>query len=73
MNHRDADPWWDFARGTAVGEFVGLITRDLENLNVMQAQVGQHPPYQIWQERQGDYTRSNNHSCQLNYRFQTFT
>ena len=39
----------------------------------MQAQVGQHPPYQIWQGRQGNYTRFINHSCQPNCQFHTFT
>ena len=62
-----------FARGTAMGEFVGLITKDLENIDVMQAQAGQNPPYQIFQGRQGNYTRFVNHSCQPNCQFHLFT
>lgn len=69
----DADPCQDFARGTAIGEFVGLITKGLQNIDVMQAQTGQSLPYQIWQGRQGDYTQFINHSCQPNCQFQTFS
>ena len=62
-----------FARGIAIGEFVGLVTKDLENVDVMQGQAGQNPAYQIFQGRQGNHTRFINHSCQPNCQFQLFT
>ncbi|KAF4774883.1 SET domain-containing protein [Colletotrichum scovillei] len=60
-----------FERGAAIGEFVGLITRDLQNIDVMDSSTGIRA-YQIWQGRQGNFTRFINHSCQPNARFQQF-
>lgn len=62
-----------FDRGQAVGEFVGLVTKGLDGVDVMQGQVAQNEPYQIWQGRVGNYTRFINHSCQPNCQFQSFT
>jgi len=82
-----------FERGSAIGEFVGLVTRGLENVDVMQGgteelsyQVSELPPIplklafrtctelqQIWQGRQGNYTRFVNHSCHPSSQFERFT
>lgn len=62
-----------FDRGQAVGEFTGLITRGLADVDVMQSQAGDHEPYQIWQGRCGNFTRFLNHSCAANCQFQTFS
>jgi SET domain len=62
-----------FARGAPVGEFIGLITKDLTDMDVMQSQAGSNEPYQIWQGRYGNFTRFINHSCQPNCQFQSFT
>jgi hypothetical protein len=56
-----------FDRGTAVGEFVGLVTKDLQDVDVLSSRG-----YQIWQGRQGNYTRFVNHSCRPNAQLQTF-
>ncbi|CAK4033844.1 SET domain-containing [Lecanosticta acicola] len=61
----------DFERGAAVGEFVGQITSGLANLDVMVGQTDR-ASYQIWQGRQGNYTRFVNHSCQPNSQFERF-
>ncbi|ESU10269.1 hypothetical protein FGSG_03019 [Fusarium graminearum PH-1] len=45
-----------FERGTAIGEFVGLITKDIEEQDVMDSQAG-GTRYQIWQGKQGNFTR----------------
>ncbi|KAJ4148292.1 hypothetical protein LMH87_002770 [Akanthomyces muscarius] len=58
-------------RGVAIGEFVGLITKGVEDLDVMNASTGVRS-YQIWQGRQGNYTRFINHSCNPNAQFQHF-
>ncbi|KAM0276085.1 hypothetical protein ACHAQH_007104 [Verticillium albo-atrum] len=60
-----------FERGAAIGEFVGLVTKDLQNLDVMDSSTGVRG-YQIWQGRQGNYTRFTNHSCKANAQFQHF-
>jgi ATP-dependent RNA helicase DDX49/DBP8 len=60
-----------FDRGSAIGEFTGLITRGLQNLDVMDSATP-HSKYQIWQGRQGNYTRFINHSCKANAQFQRF-
>lgn len=62
-----------FERGAAIGEFVGVITKNLTNVDVMQSQAGSHEAYQIWQGRSGNFTRFINHSCQPNCQFQTFS
>lgn len=58
-------------RGAAIGEFVGLITKDIEGLDVMKGSTGVRS-YQIWQGRYGNYTRFINHSCNPNAQFQHF-
>lgn len=58
-------------RGVAIGEFVGLVTKDVEGLDVMKGSTGRRP-YQIWQGRHGNYTRFINHSCNPNAQFQHF-
>lgn len=60
-----------FERGTAVGEFVGQVTSGLSGLDVMVGQTGSDA-YQIWQGRQGNYTRFVNHSCQPNSQYERF-
>lgn len=60
-----------FDRGTAIGEFVGLITNDLQDVDVLSSSTGSRT-YQIWQGRQGNYTRFVNHSCRPNAQFQSF-
>lgn len=62
-----------FNQGAAVGEFVGLITKGLADVDVMQSQAGDNEPYQIWQGRCGNFTRFMNHSCAPNCQFQTFS
>ncbi|PSK36743.1 hypothetical protein B9Z65_1926 [Elsinoe australis] len=44
-----------FDRGQAIGEFVGLITKDLRDKDVMQGQTG-YGRYQIYQGNMGNYT-----------------
>ncbi|KAF4313328.1 hypothetical protein GTA08_BOTSDO01247 [Botryosphaeria dothidea] len=61
-----------FERGTAIGEFVGLVTRGLRDMDVMQGETN-GKTYQIWQGRQGNYTRFVNHSCNPNSQFEKFT
>ncbi|OHE90396.1 SET domain-containing protein [Colletotrichum orchidophilum] len=51
-----------FERGAAIGEFVGLITTDVQNLDVMDSSTGVRA-YQIWQGRQGNFTRFINHTA----------
>lgn len=58
-------------RGGAVGEFLGLVTNGLENLDVMVGQT-ERASYQIWQGRQGNHTRFVNHSCQPNSQYERF-
>ncbi|EKG18962.1 hypothetical protein MPH_03778 [Macrophomina phaseolina MS6] len=61
-----------FERGIAIGEFVGLVTKGLSNMDVMQGETNGRT-YQIWQGRQGNYTRFVNHSCNPNSQFEKFT
>ncbi|KAL0936104.1 set domain protein [Colletotrichum truncatum] len=60
-----------FERGAAIGEFVGLVTKDLRDMDVMDSSTGVRA-YQIWQGRQGNFTRFVNHSCKSNAQFQQF-
>ncbi|KAI1308845.1 hypothetical protein F5Y03DRAFT_83786 [Xylaria venustula] len=61
-----------FERGSAVGEFVGVITKGLQDVDVMENTTGS-TTYQIWQGRQGNFTRFVNHSCNANAQYQRFT
>jgi hypothetical protein len=60
-----------FDRGTAIGEFTGLITSGITGVDVM---IGgsKARPYQIFQGRMGNFTRFINHSCRPNSQFQRF-
>ncbi|KAJ5190591.1 SET domain-containing protein [Penicillium cinerascens] len=60
-----------FERGTAIAEFVGLVTYGIDGLDVM---IGgtQERPYQIFQGQKGNFTRFINHSCRPNSQFQRF-
>jgi ATP-dependent RNA helicase DDX49/DBP8 len=60
-----------FERGSAIGELVGLITKGVRHLDVME---GSTPlaKYQIWQGRMGNYTRFANHSCKANAQTSNF-
>ncbi|KAM3157100.1 SET domain-containing protein [Botrytis cinerea] len=60
-----------FARGSAIGEFVGLITKGMEGKDVMQSKSTKNQ-YQIYQGRMGNHTRFVNHSCAPNSQFQKF-
>ena len=60
-----------FERGTAIGEFVGLITKGIEGVDVMMGGHGD-TQYQIYQGRLGNYTRFINHSCAPNAQFTKF-
>ncbi|CRL28815.1 SET domain [Penicillium camemberti] len=61
----------EFDRGTAIAEFVGLVTQGIEGLDVM---MGGSPerPYQVFQGQMGNFTRFINHSCRPNSQFQKF-
>ncbi|KAI0015969.1 hypothetical protein F4780DRAFT_783677 [Xylariomycetidae sp. FL0641] len=61
-----------FERGAAVGEFVGVITKGFQDVDVMESTAGA-AKYQIWQGRQGNFTRFINHSCKANAQYQSFT
>lgn len=61
-----------FERGSAIGEFIGLITSGLSGLDVMVGQT-ERATYQIWQGRSGNHTRFVNHSCAPNAQFERFT
>ncbi|KAL8846192.1 MAG: hypothetical protein Q9221_008703 [Calogaya cf. arnoldii] len=60
-----------FERGAAIGEFVGLVTKDIEGVDVMIGGQGE-TQYQIYQGRVGNYTRFINHSCAPNAQFTKF-
>ncbi|KAH9909947.1 hypothetical protein F4778DRAFT_713477 [Xylariomycetidae sp. FL2044] len=64
-----------FERGAAVGEFVGVVTKGLQDVDVMECGGGggDAPAYQIHQGRQGNFTRFINHSCNPNAQYQRFT
>jgi hypothetical protein len=62
-----------FERGAPIGEFVGVVTKGLSDVDVMESTVeadAEH--YQIWQGRQGNFTRFVNHSCKANAQYQRF-
>ncbi|KAI3325161.1 hypothetical protein HD806DRAFT_492223 [Xylariaceae sp. AK1471] len=61
-----------FERGAAVGEFVGVITKGLQDVDVMENSTSS-TNYQIWQGRQGNFTRFVNHSCNANAQYQHFS
>ncbi len=60
-----------FERGAAVGEFIGLVTKGIEGMDVMMGGRGDDH-YQIFQKRVGNYTRFINHSCAPNAQFTKF-
>ncbi|KAL2753159.1 hypothetical protein ACRALDRAFT_2044803 [Sodiomyces alcalophilus JCM 7366] len=60
-----------FRRGTAIGEFVGLVTNGIKDLDVM-VNSASGRRYQIWQGTIGNFTRFVNHSCNANAQFQPF-
>jgi len=60
-----------FERGAAIGESVGLVTKGVRHLDVMDSPTSLSS-YQIWQGRQGNYTRFINHSCKPNAQFSQF-
>ncbi|KAJ0114777.1 set domain-containing protein [Diaporthe amygdali] len=63
-----------FERGAPVGEFVGVVTKGLSDVDVMESAVAASAAkYQIWQGRQGNFTRFVNHSCKANAQYQRFT
>ncbi|CAI6333056.1 unnamed protein product [Periconia digitata] len=61
-----------FERGAAIGEFVGLVTKGVRHLDVMDGSTAT-ANYQIWQGRQGNFTRFINHSCKANSQLSHFT
>ncbi|KAI1330108.1 hypothetical protein F5Y16DRAFT_364086 [Xylariaceae sp. FL0255] len=61
-----------FERGAAVGEFIGVVTKGLQDVDVMENTIGSNR-YQIWQGKQGNFTRFANHSCNANAQYQRFT
>ena len=61
-----------FERGAPIGELVGLITKDLEDVDVMQCQGAAGVEYQIYQGHVGNYTRFINHSCNPNSQLEQF-
>lgn len=58
-----------FERGTAIGEFVGCITRGLVDVDVMEGETPLHGRYQIYQGREGNYSRFINHSCTSHFNY----
>lgn len=60
-----------FERGATVGEFVGLVTKDMKDVDVMDSSAAGRR-FQIWQGRQGNHTRFVNHSCKPNAQFESF-
>lgn len=61
----------EFERGTAIAEFVGLVTNGIDGLDVMMGGAPEQP-YQIFQGNMGNFTRFINHSCRPNSQFQKF-
>jgi ATP-dependent RNA helicase DDX49/DBP8 len=61
-----------FDRGAEIGEYVGLVTKDVRHLDVIHSST-ENATYQIWQGRQGNITRFINHSCKPNAQFTKFT
>lgn len=62
-----------FERGSLVGEFVGLVTKGLSDVDVMESCSASGTNYQIWQGQQGNFTRFVNHSCKANAQYQRFS
>lgn len=62
-----------FERGAPIGEFVGLVTKELQDVDVVQGQGGGGVEYQIFQGGMGNYTRFINHSCNPNSQLEQFT
>lgn len=62
-----------FERGALVGEFIGLVTKGLSDVDVMESTSANGTKYQIWQGRQGNFTRFVNHSCKANAIYQRFS
>ena len=60
-----------FERGVGIGEFVGLITKGVRHVDVMDSSTAT-TNYQIWQGRQGNFTRFINHSCKANAQYTKF-
>lgn len=60
-----------FERGSAIGEFVGLITKGVRHLDVMDSSTPL-ASYQIWQGQVGNFTRFINHSCKANAQSSNF-
>ncbi|KAM0694974.1 hypothetical protein Q7P36_005330 [Cladosporium allicinum] len=60
-----------FLKGTAIGEFVGRITTGVSGLDVMFGKTDT-TSYQIWQGKEGNFTRFVNHSCKPNAAFEHF-
>ncbi|KAK7966260.1 DEAD-domain-containing protein [Apiospora aurea] len=81
-----------FERGAPVGEFVGLVTRGYQDVDVFESSLTtpssatshsaggggstssgrSTEKYQIWQGRQGNFTRFVNHSCKANAQYHRF-
>lgn len=61
----------DIAKGEALGEFVGQITKGVAGADVMFGQTDK-ATYQIWQGERGNYTRFVNHSCRPNSQYEHF-
>lgn len=61
-----------FDRGVAIGELVGVITKGIRHLDVMDSSTPL-ASYQIWQGQMGNFTRFINHSCKPNAQSSTFT
>ena len=60
-----------FEKGWAVGEFVGVITSGLRDLDVMVGQT-ERATFQIFQGKKGNHTRFVNHSCDPNSEYESF-
>ena len=55
----------------AVGEFAGQVTSGINSLDCMVDETDR-AVYQIWQGKQGNFTRFINHSCQPNTEYKHF-
>jgi ATP-dependent RNA helicase DDX49/DBP8 len=56
----------NFPRGIAIGEFIGVITSSLNNLDCMQSSVNDGPTYQIFQGRKATSPASSTTpACQI--------
>ncbi|ETN43777.1 uncharacterized protein HMPREF1541_11101 [Cyphellophora europaea CBS 101466] len=61
-----------FDRGAPIGEFLGLVTKDLQDVDVMQGQGAAGVQYQIYQGAMGNFTKFINHSCNPNSQLEQF-